>query len=70
MMRFVSRKDLDVIEIVECAHGAAPCVPRGGVVGECWYYVEGFEHVACDVGGVGSRGDSERDVLRFCAVQD
>lgn len=54
MLRFIPGKDLDVVEIVECAHGAAACVLRGGVVGEGWYYVEGFEHVACEIGGMGS----------------
>lgn len=63
MLRFIAWEDLDIIEIVECAHGAAPCVQRGGVIGEGGYYVESFEHVAGKVGCVGSRGDSQRNVM-------
>lgn len=39
MLRFVPREDLDVIKVVQGAHGAASCVLRSGVVGEGWYYV-------------------------------
>jgi hypothetical protein len=39
MLRFVRWEDLDVVKVVQCADGAAPCVARGGVVGEGWYYV-------------------------------
>lgn len=51
MLRLVRGEDLDVVEVVERADGLGL---RGGVVGEGGDDVQGFEHVAGEVGGVGA----------------
>lgn len=70
MLRLIAGEDLDVIKVIQSANGATARVPGGGVVSEGRYYVEGFEHVAREIGGVGSGSDAQGDVVRFCAVKD
>lgn len=66
MLRLGRREDLHVVEVFERADGA--CLVGGWVVGEGGDYVQGFEEVAGEVGGAGSRCESEGDGAGFAGV--
>lgn len=67
VLRLRPREDLDVIEVVERADGARV---DGRVVREGRDDVEGLEHVAGEVWGVGAGGDAQGNGADFAGVHD
>lgn len=65
MLRLVGGEDLDEIEVVERALRLGP--RRHGAVREAGDDVQGFEHVAGEIGGAGARGEGKRD--RACPAR-
>ena len=55
VLRLGTGENLHVVEVLERAHGA--CLAGGWVVREGRDDVQGFEHVAGEVGGEGARGE-------------
>lgn len=66
VLRLGRREDLHVVEVLERTEGA--CFVGCWVVGEGGDYVEGFEEVAREVGGAGSRCEGEGDGAGFAGV--
>lgn len=70
MLRLVAGEDLQVIKVVEGADGARAGIGRGRVVGKMGDDVEGFEHIAGELRGVGPRGDGDGDLMCAAGVED
>lgn len=65
MRCLIPRVDLDEIEVVESTDRLRV---RGGVIGEGGDYMQGFEHVARQIGGLGSGCKGQWNRAMFAGV--